>query len=75
MKSCPSRRILLALTMALVFVAASAKRAEACFFGCTYHFGFFNVADGELVYYNGCYSYIDDVGHTHIVCVYSSALN
>ena len=75
MRLCPGKRSLLSLVSALVMVAATATRAEACFFNCVYHFGYFTVADGELAYYNGCYRYIDDLGHTHIVCVYSSALN
>ncbi len=68
-------RVLLSLIMALLMVGATVQTAEACFYGCIYHFGFVTVADGDVVYYNGCYSYIDDYGHTQVTCYYTSAVN
>ncbi|HEU0054806.1 MAG TPA: hypothetical protein VFQ39_16590 [Longimicrobium sp.] len=38
----------------MFLLAANLKTAEACFFGCIYHFGYFTVSDGDLVYYQGC---------------------
>ncbi|HKP75811.1 MAG TPA: hypothetical protein VJT67_09740 [Longimicrobiaceae bacterium] len=68
------RRITVSALTVLLLLAASARSASACFFGCIYHFGYFTVADGELYYYNGCYSYTVD-GQTYVTCFYSSVLN
>ena len=68
------RRMAISTVTLLLLLAASARSASACFFGCIYHFGYFTVADGEIYYYNGCESYTVD-GQTYVTCYYSSALN
>jgi nicotinamide riboside transporter PnuC len=68
------RRIAISTVTVVLLLAASARSASACFFGCIYHFGYFTVSNGELYYYNGCYSYTVD-GETYVTCYYSSALN
>jgi len=68
------RRIGISVVTVMLLLAASARSASACFFGCIYHFGYFTVADGEIYYYYGCYSYTLD-GQTYVTCYYSSVLN
>jgi len=58
----------------LLLLAATARSASACFFGCIYHFGYFTVADGTIYHYIGCDSYTVD-GQTYVDCYYSNVLN
>lgn len=68
------RRIGISVVTMLLLLAATARTASACFFGCIYHFGYITVSNGEVLYYVGCDSYTID-GETYVDCYYSSVLN
>jgi hypothetical protein len=69
-----ARRLGVSTCVVAVLLAATASRAEACFFQCIYEFGFFTVKNGELIEYNGCTEVMID-GQRYITCYYTSALN
>lgn len=69
-----ARRLGAATCVVAVLLAATASRAEACFFQCIYEYGFFTVKNGELIEYNGCTDVTID-GQRYITCYYTSALN
>jgi len=70
----PSRKLGVAVVTVAGLLAATANRAEACFFQCIYEYGYFTVSNGELVEYNGCTDVLID-GQRYITCYYTSALN
>jgi hypothetical protein len=69
-----NRRVAISAATVLLLLAASVRTASACFFGCIYHFGYITVSNGEVLYYNGCFSYTID-GETYVDCYYSRVLN
>ena len=68
------RRIFVPVVVMFGLMAMTAKAAQACFFGCIYHFGYFTVADGEIYYYQGCWQYSEG-GQTYVICYYSEVFN
>lgn len=67
------RRVWLPITTVMVLLTTTAQSAYACFFECNQAFGWIEVQNGEVYFYNGC-TETTSGGQRYITCYYG-ALN